>query len=235
LKPYRAINFDLSPLQLHNSRAAPDVRRILILRSLVVTLVIGLTGGIASGKSAVSAMLAEKGALVIDADKVGHEAYAPGSDCYRDVIAAFGKDIVADDGQIDRKALGAKVFGAPEQRKRLEGIVWPWMRRTMGRRLAGLRDDGVSVVVLEAAVLLEAEWTPLVDQVWVVIASPAIARERVVQRNGLTAEQADQRIAAQLTNGERAAAADVIIENDGTLDELRERVDAAWDTLTATA
>jgi dephospho-CoA kinase len=222
-------------LQLHNSLAAPDVRRILILRSLAVTVVIGLTGGIASGKSAVSARLAEKGALVIDADKVGHEAYAPDSDCYRDVIAAFGKDIVAVDGQIDRKALGAKVFGAPEQRKRLEGIVWPWMRRTMEQRLAALRSDGVWVVVLEAAVLLEAEWTPLVDQVWVVIASRVIARERVVQRNGLTPEQADQRIAAQLTNDERSAAADVIIENDGTLDELRERVDAAWDTLTATA
>jgi dephospho-CoA kinase len=103
----------------------------------------------------------------------------------------------------------------------------------MEQRLAGLRRDGVPIVVLEAAVLLEAEWTPLVDQVWVVIASPAIARERVVQRNGFTPEQADQRIAAQLTNDERTAAADVIIENNGTLEELSERVDAAWDTLTA--
>ena len=199
-----------------------------------MTIVIGLTGGIASGKSAVSAMLGEKGALIIDADKVGHEAYAPGSDCYRDVIAAFGDDIVAPDGQIDRKALGAKVFGAPEQRKRLEGIVWPWMRTTMEQRLTALRHDGVPVVVLEAAVLLEADWTPLADQVWVVIASPDIARERVVRRNGLTPEQADQRIAAQLTNDERAARADVILENNGTLADLRERVDAAWDTLHVT-
>jgi dephospho-CoA kinase len=200
-----------------------------------VTVVIGLTGGIASGKSVVSAMLAEHGALIIDADKVGHEAYAPGSDCYRDVVAAFGQDIVAADGQIDRRALGAKVFGAPEQRKRLEGIVWPWMRTTMEGRLATLREERVPVVVLEAAVLLEAEWTPIVDQVWVVIVEPGIARERIVERNGLTPEQADQRIAAQLTNEERRAKADLTIENNGTLEELRNRVDAAWGTLAARA
>jgi dephospho-CoA kinase len=200
-----------------------------------VTIIIGLTGGIASGKSVVSAMLAEKGALVIDADKVGHEAYAPGSDCYRGVVAAFGDEIVASDGQIDRKALGAKVFGDPAQRKRLEGIVWPWMRATMERRFGELREEGVPIVVLEAAVLLEADWTPLVDQVWVVIVSPEIARERIVARNGLAPEQADQRIAAQLTNAERARHAQVIIENNGTLDALRERVDAAWEGLTAGA
>jgi dephospho-CoA kinase len=200
-----------------------------------VTVVIGLTGGIASGKSAASAMLAEKGALIIDADRVGHQAYAPGSDCYRDVVAAFGEDIVTENGEIDRKALGAKVFGAPEQRKRLEGIVWPWMRTTMERRLAALRDERVPVVVLEAAVLLEADWTPLVDQVWVVIAAPETARARIVARNGLTPDQADQRIAAQLTNSERVANADVIIENDGTLEEMRARVDEAWDGLTARA
>jgi dephospho-CoA kinase len=194
-----------------------------------------LTGGIASGKSVVSSVLAEKGALIIDADKVGHEAYAPGSDCYRDVVAAFGQEIVAADGQIDRKALGGKVFGDPAQRKRLEGIVWPWMRATMERRFEELREEGVPIVVLEAAVLLEADWTPLVDQVWVVIVSPEIARHRIVERNGLTPEQADQRIAAQLTNAERVKHAQVVIENNGTLNELRERIDAAWDGLAAAA
>lgn len=200
-----------------------------------MTVVIGLTGGIASGKSAVTAMLAERGALVIDADKVGHEAYAPGSDCYRAVVDAFGSDIVASDGEIDRKALGGKVFGNPAERKRLEGIVWPWMRATMQQRLAGHRADGVPVVVLEAAVLIEADWIPIVDQVWLVTVDPAIARERIIARNGLTAEQADQRIAAQLTNHERAKHAHVIIDNSGTFDELRERVDAAWEALSATA
>jgi len=194
-----------------------------------VTLVIGLTGGIASGKSVVSQMLAEHGALVIDADKVGHEAYAPGSGCYEAVVEAFGRDIVAPDGSIDRRALGGKVFGDAGQRKRLEGIVWPWMRATMAERLAALRRDDVPVVVLEAAVLIEADWIPLVDQVWAVVTAPAVARERIMSRNGLTAEQADARIAAQLTNAEREARAQVVIENNASMEELRRRVDDAWE------
>lgn len=200
-----------------------------------MTIVIGLTGGIASGKSVVSQMLADRGAAIIDADKVGHEAYAPGSGCYDAVVAAFGRDIVAADGEIDRKALGGKVFGNPAERNRLEAIVWPWMRETMQQRVAGLRADGASVVVVEAAVLIEADWIPIVDQVWLVTVPPDVARERLMSRNGLTAEQADQRINAQLTNEERAKHAQVIIENSGTLDALRERVIAEWDALAATA
>jgi len=199
----------------------------------IVTVVIGLTGGIASGKSVVSQMLAEQGALVIDADKVGHEAYARGSGCYDAVVEAFGPDVVGGDGEIDRKALGGKVFGDPAQRKRLEGIVWPWMRSAMEGRLAGLRADGVPVVVLEAAVLIEADWVPIVDQVWLVEVGPDVARQRIMSRNGLTAGQADARINAQLSNGERERHAQVIIDNSGTLDELRRRVEAEWQRLAA--
>ena len=196
-----------------------------------MTVVIGLTGGIASGKSVVSQMLAERGALVIDADKVGHEAYRRGSGCYDAVVEAFGKDVVGADGEIDRKALGAKVFAEPALRNRLEGIVWPWMRETMDSRLAKIRAEGTSVVVLEAAVLIEADWTPITDQVWVVTVAPEIARQRVMERNGLTAEQADARINAQLTNAERTKHAQVIIDNSGTLDELKQRVNAEWEKL----
>lgn len=196
-----------------------------------MTVVIGLTGGIASGKSLVSQMLAEHGAQVIDADKVGHEAYAPGSGCCEAVVEAFGRDIVAPDGSIDRKALGGKVFGDAGQRKRLEGIVWPWMRQTMEGRLAVLRKERVPVVVLEAAVLVEADWIPLVDQVWAVVTPPGVARERIMTRNGLSAEQADARIAAQLPNAEREARAQVVIENSGSIEELRQRVDEAWERL----
>ena len=198
-----------------------------------MTVVIGLTGGIASGKSMVSAMLAERGALVMDADKLGHEAYAPNTACYHDVVAAFGEDIVAPDGEIDRKKLGAKVFADPAQRRRLEGIVWPWMRETMRRRLETLRADGTAVVVLEAAVLIEAGWQSLVDQVWLVTTSRAVARERIMSRNGLDQAQADTRIDAQLTNEDRAQHAQVIIENNGTLDELSARVDDIWRKLGA--
>ena len=193
-----------------------------------MTTVIGLTGGIASGKSVVREMLEARGAFVMDADKLGHEAYTPGTDCFRDVVAAFGDDVVGADGQIDRKVLGAKVFGDAAQRKRLEGIVWPWMRRTMEVRLSKLRADAVPVVVLEAAVLIEADWVPLVDEVWAVIVPPELARDRIVSRNGLTPEQADARIAAQLSNEERAARAQVIIENSGTLEELERRVEQEW-------
>ena len=198
-----------------------------------MTIVIGLTGGIASGKSVVSQMLAERGALIIDADKVGHEAYRRGNGCYEAVVEAFGTGVVGADGEIDRKALGGKVFGDPAQRERLEGIVWPWMRETMDKRLAQIRAEGTPVVVLEAAVLIEAGWIPITDQVWVVTVAPAIARQRVIERNGLTAEQADARINAQLANEERAKYAQVIIDNSGTLDELKRRVTGAWEKLTA--
>ena len=198
-----------------------------------MTVVIGLTGGIASGKSVVSQILGEQGAVVIDADKVGHEAYERGTGCYDAVVDAFGRDVVGADGEIDRKALGGKVFGNAAERNRLEGIVWPWMRGAMDVRLGALRASGEPVVVLEAAVLIEAQWIPLVDQVWLVTVPPAVARERIVQRNGLTAEQADARIAAQLTNEKRAKHAQVIIDNSGTLDELRRRVLAEWERLVA--
>jgi dephospho-CoA kinase len=198
-----------------------------------VTVVIGLTGGIASGKSAVSTMLGAEGAVVIDADKVGHEAYQRGSGCYSAVVQAFGPDVVGTDGEIDRKALGGKVFGDPAQRRKLEGIVWPWMRTTMDQRLGALRAQGVPVVVLEAAVLIEADWIPIVDQVWLVTVAPAVARERLIARNGLTAEQADARIAAQLTNEERARHAQVIIDNGGTLEDLEQRVAGQWKKLIA--
>ena len=200
-----------------------------------MTTVIGLTGGIASGKSLVSQMLAEHGALVIDADKVGHEAYRKDGGCYQAVVDAFGEDVVGADGEIDRKALGGKVFGDPAQRKRLEGIVWPWMKATMAGRMAAIRAEGTPVVVLEAAVLIEAEWIDITDQVWVVVVPPDLARERVVQRNGLTPEQADARIAAQLTNDERIKHAQVVIENAGSIEELRTKVDAAWEQLMAAA
>src|SRR6185503_14647104 len=129
----------------HTSPRRPPLVGALASPESPVTVVIGLTGGIASGKSVVSNMLAEHGALVIDADKVGHEAYAPGSTCYEAVVKAFGPDIVAPGGEIDRKALGGKVFGDPAQRNRLESIVWPWMRDTMDGRLAAIRAEGTPV------------------------------------------------------------------------------------------
>ena len=197
--------------------------------------VIGLTGGIASGKSLVSRQLAELGATVIDADKLGHESYRQSTDTYRAVIDAFGKDIAGPDGEIDRRALGAKVFGDPDPdaRKRLEAIVWPAIRRLAKERIEELRGRGVSVAVLEAAVLIEADWLDIVDEVWLVLVSPDVARQRLIERNGLTGEQAEARIAAQLTNEQRRPYAQVVIENNGSLEELRRAVNDAWSKLAA--
>jgi dephospho-CoA kinase len=195
--------------------------------------VIGLTGGIASGKSLVSQQLAELGATILDADKLGHESYRQGTGTYREVIEAFGQDVVGADGEIDRRALGPKVFGNLDARRRLEAIVWPAIRRLAKERIEALRGEGASVVVLEAAVLIEADWLDIVDEVWLVIVDPAVARQRIVERNGLSTEEADKRIAAQLTNEQRRPYAQVVIENNGTLDDLRAAVHDAWSKLEA--
>jgi dephospho-CoA kinase len=195
--------------------------------------IIGLTGGIASGKSLVSQQLAEKGAVVIDADKLGHETYRQGTETYDQVVHVFGQDVVGADGEIDRKALGAKVFGEPELRHRLQQIVWPAIRDLARERFEEHRRAGTAVVVLEAAVLIEADWIPLVDEVWLVEVSPEAARQRMMARNGLTPEQAESRLQAQLTNEKRRPYASLIIENDGSLEELRRAVDDAWAKLEA--
>ena len=194
---------------------------------------IGVTGGIASGKSLATRQLAERGTVVIDADKIGHEAYRPGTETFRQVVAAFGVEIVGANGEIDRKALGAKVFADPAERRRLEEIVWPAMRKMMEERLEELRAKDVEIVVLEAALLIEADWLSLVDEVWLVLASPETARRRLMERNGLTAEQAESRLRSELTNEKRRADATVVIENDGSLEELRRAGGEAWAKLEA--
>jgi dephospho-CoA kinase len=196
--------------------------------------VIGLTGGIAAGKSTIAQILAELGAVVIDADKVGHEAYRRGTEAWRALVAHFGDGILTPDGEIDRRKLGAIVFADPDQRKALQDIVWPRMKEMIRQRLAELRAAGVQVAVIEAAVLIEAGWTDLVDEVWVVQVPEEVALRRLVARNNLSEADARTRIRAQLSNAERAAHADVIIDNSGTVAEARARVERAWARLVAT-
>jgi phosphopantetheine adenylyltransferase/dephospho-CoA kinase len=194
--------------------------------------VIGLTGGIASGKSTVAGMLEELGAHLIDADKLGHRVYEPGTTGFQKVVNAFGHDLVAKDGTIDRRLLGGKVFGAPEEMKRLTDIVWPEIRKFAAREIADLkRQDPGGTVVLEAAVLLEAGWQDLVDEVWVVTTRVNTAVERLQQRSGLTEEQAMARIQSQMSNRGRLEQSDVRIDNSGSLEELQRRVERQWKQL----
>lgn len=193
--------------------------------------VVGLTGGIAAGKSTVSEALRALGAAVIDADRVGHEAYAPGTATHEAVVEAFGERVLAPDGTIDRRALGAIVFADPAQRERLQGIVWPRLRAILQERLAALAAQGTAVAVIEAAVLLEAGWEDLVDEVWTVQAPEETVMRRLMERNGLTADEARARIRAQLSNEERARRARVVIDNGGSVAEAQARVREAYSAL----
>ena len=191
--------------------------------------VIGLTGGIGSGKSTVSQFLRELGAVLIDADKVGHEAYQPNTETWREVVAAFGEQILTPDGEIDRRNLGGIVFGSPESLARLNLIVHPRMYEMMKAQIEEYRQRGVDVLVLEAAILLEAGWTPLVDEVWVTVAPESTVVERTRERTGLPEEQILARIRSQMSSEERAKRADVVINNDGTQDELKAKVKELWE------
>ena len=193
--------------------------------------VIGLTGGIASGKSTVTAFFKERDIPVIDADILGHRTYDPGTDTFKAVVATFGDDLVAPDGTIDRRVLGGKVFGKPEELKRLTDVVWPGIRTLASEALSEFEAAGNSLVVLEAAVLFEAGWEDLVHEVWVVVVEPDLAVQRLAARNGLDEAAARARIDSQLSNAERTARADIVITNNGTLDELQANIQQAWDQL----
>lgn len=189
---------------------------------------IGVTGGIACGKSTVVKICQGYGAAIVDADILGHRSYEPGTDCFRKLIETFGEQIVGEDGSINRRVLGGIVFADKAQRKKLEGVVWPEIKRLLHLELESLFDSGVPAIVVEAAVMLEAGWQSEVDELWVVAVDSEVARQRLVARNKLTEEDADKRIQAQMSNAARIALADRVIWNNGTRDELEGHVSVAW-------
>ena len=192
-------------------------------------LTIGLTGGIGSGKSTAAKILAELGAPTIDADKVAHTTYAPGGAAYDAVIAAFGVEIVAPDRTIDRKKLGAIVFGNPDLLNKLTSIVWPATFKSIRAELDGLRASGEKMpIVVEAAILIEANWQPLCDEIWLVRASRQAVIDRIERQRGLKPAETEARIRAQLSDDERAKHASLVIDNDGSLDALREVLSRVW-------
>lgn len=192
-------------------------------------LTIGLTGGIGSGKTTVSRFLADLGAPVIDADKVGHAIYEPGGPAYKEMVEAFGEGILAPDRTIDRRKLGPIVFADPAALKKLNSIVHPKMFNRMREMVAEMRAQGERrPIVIEAAILIEANWQPLFNEIWLVSASKQRVIERVERDRGLKPEQTEARIRAQLPEEERRKHASLVIENDGTIAQLEARVAQLW-------
>ncbi len=193
--------------------------------------VIGLTGGIGSGKTTVARALEERGATVLSADLTGHEVYQPGRPAWQEIVDAFGREIVAADGAIDRKKLGAVVFSDPKQLARLNAITHPRIKELMREELDDLRRQGASVVVVEAALLFDAGWDDLADEVWVTVIPAAVAAQRVSERSGLAVDEVLRRIAAQMTNEQRIARSQVVIDTDCDLAGTERQVNEQWEAL----
>jgi dephospho-CoA kinase len=192
-------------------------------------LTIGLTGGIGSGKSTVAQILGEFGAPILDADKVAHTTYAPGGPAYDAVIAAFGVQVLAADRTIDRKKFGAIVFGNPERLNKLTSIVWPATFEGIRRNVTELRASGAKLpIIVEAAILIEANWQPLFDEIWLVRAPREQVVTRIEIQRGLKPAETEARIRAQLSDEERAKHATLVIENNGSIEELRDLLKEIW-------
>lgn len=195
-----------------------------------MTRVICLTGGIASGKSTAARHLQELGAHVIDADRLGHRAYDAGSAAQARIVETFGPQVLTPEGAIDRKALGAQVFGKPAALKQLTDIVWPEIRRLAAQEIASVRTArSAPVIVLEAAMLLEAGWQDLGDEVWVNVVEREVAIARAMARDGVARDAVERRLDAQLPNAERVARADVVIDNNGPTSSMLAQVKRQWE------
>jgi len=194
--------------------------------------VLGITGGIGSGKSTASQILGELGAFVIDADLVGHKIYQPDTPAWREIVETFGDDVIASDRSIDRAKLGPIVFSAPEKLAALNKIMHGKIYAYIQGQIDYVRDhDPNRVIAVEAAILLEAGWRSLVEALWVVVASEDVVINRLQIYKNMGEAQARARINAQMTNDERIAQADQVIWNNDSLPDLRQAVEASWQRL----
>ena len=193
-------------------------------------LVIGLTGGIGTGKSEAARYLVSLGAQLIDADVVGHEAYRPHAEAWRQVVEAFGEGILGPENEIDRRALGSLVFSDPAQLARLNGIMHPLMAGMVQEKIEAFRAQGADAVVVEAALLFEAGWDSLVQEVWVTDSPLEVVVERLSRRNGMTEEEARRRISSQMSREERLERADLVIDNSKDVESMRMAIGELWAT-----
>jgi len=193
---------------------------------------VGLTGNIASGKSQVSRMLAERGAVIVDADVLAREAVEPGSPGYERVVGRWGKDVLAPDGTIDRAKLRHLVFGDRDELEALNSIVHPGIARLRRARIAEGRASGATVLVYVAPLLFERHIAREFDAIILVDAPRAVRLQRLVDQRGISMEDAVNMIASQMPAELKRARADYVIENDGTVEELERQVDDVWQRLT---
>jgi len=194
-------------------------------------LVIGLTGGIGTGKSELSHILRDLGAVVIESDKVAHQSYEPGTTAHGLIVKLFGEDVLDGSGFIDRKSLGKIVFADTARRLELEKIVWPATRKLTLALLEKETVRGTRVVVVEVPKLFESGWDKLADVVWTVEAPQSVVIQRVERRSGMSELDTKARIAAQFTRQERVDRADIVIENDATLEDLRNQISKLWESI----
>ncbi len=191
-------------------------------------ITVGLTGGIGSGKSAVSRLLAGLGAVVIDADLIAREVVEPGTPALAEIVEAFGPEVLRPDGTLDRPALGARVFADPALLARLNAIVHPRVGERTAALLAEAEASGAEVVVHDVPLLVENGMQALYDAVVVVAASPETQLDRLVRLRGMAEEEARQRIASQAPLADKLAAATYVVHNDGPLEELAPQVERVW-------
>lgn len=184
-----------------------------------MTLVIGLTGSIASGKSTVSRMFDEWEIPVIDADQISRDVVRPGEPAYEDIVHVFGKDVLFEDGTLDRKKLGKVIFSSKERRKELNDIVHPRVREEMIRRRESYKEENYKAVVLDIPLLYESGLTDYVERVLVVAVDEETQLQRLMERDGSSREDARERIASQIPVSRKAEMADAVIDNNGTEEE----------------
>jgi dephospho-CoA kinase len=195
--------------------------------------IIGLTGGIASGKSTVTRMLRQLGARVVDIDAIARQVVAPGEPAWQEVVDWLGRPYLLADGNLDRRRVADLVFADDKARARLEAITHPRIGEAVDREVAAAKADGLPAVVLDVPLLFEAGWVDRVDEVWVVYASEEDRLTRLQERDNLSRQAAEARMIAQLSLDEKVRQATVVIDNSKDLESTGRQVAAAWRELTA--
>lgn len=190
--------------------------------------VIGLTGGIATGKSSVARFFVEKGVPVVDADQIARDVVLPGSHALTRIVEHFGTEVLTEDGELDRKCLGAMIFSNPDKRRILESILHPEIRCLAEKRIAEAASAGHKRLIYVAPLLIEAGAIERVDTVWVVTVSPGIQLERLMRRDGITLEQAQKIVESQLPLSEKERYGSVVIDNSGTEKQTLQILEVVW-------